>query len=370
MIPINPFFKVTDGKVWGLLEGKKEILLEADAAHFQLLTHGFGHDGRHVYHVSGRVPVQLGNFTILSPHYIQDPQQTFYVDKRGCYRLEEGIPLDFLSSAAFQRDLHGVHLRGQPRDRVKGADPLTFSPLYDMEIGYDLFGFYYGRYRFTDNWEAVLQFLPEVNRRLSQPEFLSTANKKAQKTLQEYLGSFLAIKYGIRDLSKLSSWWQCYSQLLQEQPTRNVFVLNPACPIQRWKRALAYQEAVVDIEPDLYETSGDLGGLPREICHMTQLRHLKLRGQGLSFLPEDMARLRHLRYLDLSENGLKTLPESLGALPKLEKVLLNLNPVEKMRPDLAALPGLSLSSPRGQMQRVFYRQHFPEREAMYCMYIA
>lgn len=75
---------------------------------------------------------------------------------------------------------------------------------------------------------------------------------------------------------------------------------------------------------------------------MTELRELRLRGNGLRALPESIGNLTELRYLDLKANCLVGLPDSLAGRTRLATVILTNNPYSYVRESVGSWQNVEL----------------------------
>jgi hypothetical protein len=82
----------------------------------------------------------------------------------------------------------------------------------------------------------------------------------------------------------------------------------------------------------LYLSKAGLTYLPPEICQLSKLQRLDLRGNQLTSLPVEIGLSSQLQTLDLSQNQLTSLPAEIGQLSQLGTLNLNQN-------QLTSLPG-------------------------------
>jgi Leucine-rich repeat (LRR) protein len=83
-----------------------------------------------------------------------------------------------------------------------------------------------------------------------------------------------------------------------------------------------------------------LTNLPPQLCDLTGLIKLSLRGNRMRVIPAELARLENLEWLDLGDMELVDLPARLGSLTRLHTLYLNDNLLTDLPAsfgDLAAL---------------------------------
>lgn len=100
------------------------------------------------------------------------------------------------------------------------------------------------------------------------------------------------------------------------------------------------QELAIDNQrPDA--SGARLTRLPDELCQLTSLRTLVLRGNAIEALPENIGALTSLQTLAISSNALTRLPESIGQCKALKTLIVNSNKLTSLPVSLAQLPALT-----------------------------
>jgi Leucine-rich repeat (LRR) protein len=80
--------------------------------------------------------------------------------------------------------------------------------------------------------------------------------------------------------------------------------------------------------------------LPPEICQLSQLQTLDLRGNQLTNLPVEIGQLSQLKWLDLDQNQLTSLPGEIGQFPQLQCLYLNQNQLTSLPAEIGQLSQL------------------------------
>ncbi len=95
------------------------------------------------------------------------------------------------------------------------------------------------------------------------------------------------------------------------------------------------EEAAETGEPKLNLMYYGLRMLPPQVCQLTKLTNLWLKGNKLTSLPLKIFQLKNLKSLDLRDNQLTMLPSKIVQLPKLTHLYLDNNPLISPSPEIA-----------------------------------